>query len=152
MKRKRYSVEQIVAAVKQQELGTPVTDIVRKLRVAEQTFYRWKSSTEVWKPPTSANSRGSPGPRRPRPLRQRARAGPGDGLRLGQREGRLAGARHALGRRPRRVGEDGRGADSDGRKRLVFDAAIRSIPKTVTTSATVNVGPGSTCPTRLFVA
>ena len=42
MKRKRYSVEQIVAAVKQHELGTPVADIVRKLGIAEQTFYRWK--------------------------------------------------------------------------------------------------------------
>jgi len=42
MKRKRYSVEQIVAAVKQQELGTPVADIVRKLGIAEQTFYRWR--------------------------------------------------------------------------------------------------------------
>ena len=42
MKRKRYSVEQIVAAVKQHELGTPVTDICRKLGIAEATFYRWK--------------------------------------------------------------------------------------------------------------
>ncbi len=42
MKRKRYSVEQIVAAVKQHEMGTPVADIVRKLGIAEQTFYRWK--------------------------------------------------------------------------------------------------------------
>lgn len=42
MKRKRYSVEQIVAAVKQHELGTPVAEIVRKLGIAEQTFYRWK--------------------------------------------------------------------------------------------------------------
>ena len=42
MKRKRYSVEQIVAVVKQHELGTPVVDIVRKLGIAEQTFYRWK--------------------------------------------------------------------------------------------------------------
>ena len=42
MKRKRYSVEQIVAAVKQHELGTPVADISRKLGIAEQTFYRWK--------------------------------------------------------------------------------------------------------------
>jgi putative transposase len=42
MKRKRYSVEQIVAAVKQHELGTPVTEIVRTLGIAEQTFYRWK--------------------------------------------------------------------------------------------------------------
>jgi putative transposase len=42
MKRKRYSVEQIVSAVKQHELGTPVADISRKLGIAEQTFYRWK--------------------------------------------------------------------------------------------------------------
>lgn len=42
MKRKRYSVEQIVAAVKQHELGTSVTDISRKLGIAEATFYRWK--------------------------------------------------------------------------------------------------------------
>ena len=42
MKRKRYSVEQIVAAVKQHELGTPAADIARKLGIAEQTFYRWK--------------------------------------------------------------------------------------------------------------
>lgn len=42
MKRKRYSVEQIVAAVKQHELGTSVTDISRRLGIAEATFYRWK--------------------------------------------------------------------------------------------------------------
>ena len=42
MKRKRYSVEQIVAAVKQHELGTPAAEIARKLGIAEQTFYRWK--------------------------------------------------------------------------------------------------------------
>ena len=42
MKRKRYSVEQIVAAVKQHEMGLPAGDIARKLGIAEQTFYRWK--------------------------------------------------------------------------------------------------------------
>ena len=42
MKRKRFSVEQIVGAGKQHELGTPVADIVRKLGIAEQTFYAWK--------------------------------------------------------------------------------------------------------------
>jgi hypothetical protein len=31
MKRKRFSVEQTVAVVKQHELGTPVADIARKL-------------------------------------------------------------------------------------------------------------------------
>jgi transposase InsO family protein len=42
MKRKRYSTEQIVAAIKQHELGTPAADIIRMLGIAEQTFYRWK--------------------------------------------------------------------------------------------------------------
>ena len=42
MKRKRYSVEQIVAAVKQHELGTSAADISCKLGIAEETFYRWK--------------------------------------------------------------------------------------------------------------
>ena len=42
MKRKRYSVEQIIAAIKQHELGTPAGDIIRKLGIAEATFYRWK--------------------------------------------------------------------------------------------------------------
>ena len=42
MKRKRYSVEAIVAAVKQQEMGVSAADIARKLSIAEQTFYGWK--------------------------------------------------------------------------------------------------------------
>jgi putative transposase len=42
MKRKRYSTEQIVAALKQVELGLPVADLVRQIGVSEQTFYRWK--------------------------------------------------------------------------------------------------------------
>lgn len=40
MKRKRISVEQIVAAVKQHDLGVAATDIARKLGIAEQAFYR----------------------------------------------------------------------------------------------------------------
>ncbi len=42
MKRKRFSVEQIVAVLKQAELGMPVADIIRRVGVSEQTFYRWK--------------------------------------------------------------------------------------------------------------
>lgn len=42
MKRKRYSVEQITAAVKQVEMGMPVTELIRRMGIAEQTFYRWK--------------------------------------------------------------------------------------------------------------
>ncbi len=42
MKRKRYSDEQIVYALRQTEGGRPVVEICRKLGVSEQTFYRWK--------------------------------------------------------------------------------------------------------------
>lgn len=42
MKSKRYSVEQIVAAVRQHELRGSAADTARKLGIAEQTFYRWK--------------------------------------------------------------------------------------------------------------
>ncbi len=42
MKKKRFSVEQIVAVLKQAELGMPVADIIRQVGISEQTFYRWK--------------------------------------------------------------------------------------------------------------
>jgi len=42
VKRKRFSVEQIVAVVKQAELGMPVADVIRQTGISEQTFYRWK--------------------------------------------------------------------------------------------------------------
>ena len=42
MKKKRFSIEQIVAVLKQAELGMPVTDLIRHVGISEQTFYRWK--------------------------------------------------------------------------------------------------------------
>lgn len=42
MKKKRFSVEQIVAALKQIELGLTVADAARQLGVSEQAIYRWK--------------------------------------------------------------------------------------------------------------
>ena len=42
MKRKRYSVEQIVAVLKQADMGMPVADLIRHTGITEQTFYRWK--------------------------------------------------------------------------------------------------------------
>jgi len=43
MKRKRFTEEQIIKALKQQESGVKVQDICREVGIAEQTFYRWKS-------------------------------------------------------------------------------------------------------------
>ena len=42
MKKSRFTEEQIAFALRQQEGGTPIGDIVRKMGVTEQTFYRWK--------------------------------------------------------------------------------------------------------------
>ena len=42
MKKKRFSVEQIVGVLKQAEVGVPVAEVIRKAGVSEQTFYRWK--------------------------------------------------------------------------------------------------------------
>jgi putative transposase len=36
-------VEQIVAVLKQAELGVPVAEVIRKVGISEQTFYRWKA-------------------------------------------------------------------------------------------------------------
>jgi putative transposase len=42
VKRKRFSVEQIAAVVKQAEMGISVTELIRQVGISEQTFYRWK--------------------------------------------------------------------------------------------------------------
>jgi putative transposase len=42
MKRSRFSTEQIVAVLKQAEMGLPVSDLIRQIGITEQTFYRWK--------------------------------------------------------------------------------------------------------------
>ncbi len=42
IKRKRFSVEQIVAVLKQAEAGLPVADLIRQVGISEQTYYRWK--------------------------------------------------------------------------------------------------------------
>jgi putative transposase len=42
VKRKRFSVEQIVGILKQAEVGVPVVELCRQAGISEQTFYRWK--------------------------------------------------------------------------------------------------------------
>ncbi len=42
MKKSRYTEEQIAFALKQAETGTPVAEVIRRMGVSEQTFYRWK--------------------------------------------------------------------------------------------------------------
>ena len=42
MGKKQLSEEQIAFALRQAESGTSVAEIIRKLGISEQTFYRWK--------------------------------------------------------------------------------------------------------------
>jgi putative transposase len=42
VKKTRFTEEQIAFALKQAETGTPVAEVIRRMGVSEQTFYRWK--------------------------------------------------------------------------------------------------------------
>jgi putative transposase len=42
MKKSRFTEAQIAFALRQAESGTSVAEIIRKLGISEQTFYRWK--------------------------------------------------------------------------------------------------------------
>jgi putative transposase len=48
MRESRYTEEQIAFIPNRAELGTPVTEVCRKLGIAEQTFHRWKRQA-TWK-------------------------------------------------------------------------------------------------------
>ncbi len=40
--KKKFTEEQIAFALKQAEHGTPVVEVIRKMGITEQTYYRWK--------------------------------------------------------------------------------------------------------------
>lgn len=43
MKRSRFSDEQIIAILKEQEAGVPVSELCRKHGVSDASIYKWKS-------------------------------------------------------------------------------------------------------------
>jgi putative transposase len=43
MKRSRFSEEQIIAALKEQEAGMPTAEVCRRHGISSATFYKWKS-------------------------------------------------------------------------------------------------------------
>ena len=43
MRQKRFTEEQIIGVLKEQESGVKASDICRKYGISEQTLYRWKS-------------------------------------------------------------------------------------------------------------
>ena len=42
MKASKFTEEQIAFGLKQAETGTSVKEVIRKMGISEQTFYRWK--------------------------------------------------------------------------------------------------------------
>lgn len=43
MKRSRFTEEQIIAILREQETGVPVADLCRKYGLSSPTFYKWKA-------------------------------------------------------------------------------------------------------------
>jgi putative transposase len=43
MKRKRFTEEQIIAVLREQEAGAKVADLCRKHGISDATFYNWKA-------------------------------------------------------------------------------------------------------------
>jgi putative transposase len=41
--KKKFSVERIVSVLEQSEVGVPMAELIRKVGISEQTFYRWKA-------------------------------------------------------------------------------------------------------------
>lgn len=42
MRKSRFTTEQIVAFLKEQEAGAKISDICRRLGISDNTFHRWK--------------------------------------------------------------------------------------------------------------
>jgi len=43
MKRSRFSEEQVIAVLKEQEAGMPTAEVCRRHGISSATFYKWKS-------------------------------------------------------------------------------------------------------------
>jgi putative transposase len=46
MRKSKFTEEQIAHALREVEAGTSVKEVIRRLGISEQTFYRWKRKFE----------------------------------------------------------------------------------------------------------
>jgi putative transposase len=56
VKRKRFSVKQIIGVLKQAEVSAPVVELIRQVGITEQALFRWKKQYKDWNPVKSASS------------------------------------------------------------------------------------------------
>jgi hypothetical protein len=59
MKKSRYKEEQIIAVLKEVDARAKVHDVIRRLGISEETYYRWKAKTDARAPPGEGSHRSS---------------------------------------------------------------------------------------------
>ena len=78
MGRKRHTAEQIIAKLREAEValakGQPLALVVRKLEIAEQTYYRWRKE---YGGPSARPGQAPEGVREGKRPAEEARGGPG---------------------------------------------------------------------------
>lgn len=58
MKRSRFSEEQIIGVLREQEAGAATADVCRKHGISSATFYKWKAKFGVLRSPTPGGMSG----------------------------------------------------------------------------------------------